>query len=58
MSPSTRRAWIEMEKGMKHKAIAAKVALHPEGVDRNYSYNFASADENLSPSTRRAWIEI
>ena len=47
-----------MEKGMKHKAIAAKVALHPEGVDRNYSYNFASADENLSPSTRRAWIEI
>ena len=35
-SPSTRRAWIEIGKsGIGDRTIA--VALHPEGVDRNYS---------------------
>ncbi len=34
------------------------VALHPEGVDRNFHgfHRFSAAD--WSPSTRRAWIEI
>ena len=41
------------------EAILKAVALHPEGVDRNYGmykqlfYGFV-----WSPSTRRAWIEI
>ena len=33
-SPSTRRAWIEIERSMPFEKILA-VALHPEGVDRN-----------------------
>ncbi len=36
-SPSTRRAWIEMH-GMVYEGLYAyRVALHPEGVDRNMS---------------------
>ena len=34
MSPSTRRAWIEISSILFKKA-ASLVALHPEGVDRN-----------------------
>ena len=34
MSPSTRRAWIEIAKE-KPALQAKRVALHPEGVDRN-----------------------
>ena len=34
LSPSTRRAWIEITY-LWHKKEALKVALHPEGVDRN-----------------------
>ena len=34
MSPSTRRAWIEIE-GVYQSAAGHPVALHPEGVDRN-----------------------
>ena len=34
VSPSTRRAWIEI-KAHPIKPAAALVALHPEGVDRN-----------------------
>ena len=33
-SPSTRRAWIEIQR-LRRKAKALRVALHPEGVDRN-----------------------
>ena len=56
-SPSTRRAWIEMQK-MRPKRCARAVALHPEGVDRNWSTAFENRLNNESPSTRRAWIEI
>ena len=34
MSPSTRRAWIEIVKDYK-EYLSLEVALHPEGVDRN-----------------------
>ena len=34
------------------------VALHPEGVDRNYPTPPPMKDDATSPSTRRAWIEI
>ena len=33
-SPSTRRAWIEINKTHKQEEVLL-VALHPEGVDRN-----------------------
>ena len=33
-SPSTRRAWIEIRNVLR-KSSACRVALHPEGVDRN-----------------------
>ena len=36
VSPSTRRAWIEIF-APGAQAIRPKVALHPEGVDRNMS---------------------
>ena len=36
MSPSTRRAWIEIL-GWEVYGISDKVALHPEGVDRNFN---------------------
>ena len=35
-----------------------KVALHPEGVDRNTRYSRGRQFWAMSPSTRRAWIEI
>ena len=38
LSPSTRRAWIEIIRWMVILAIS-RVALHPEGVDRNCSAN-------------------
>ena len=34
MSPSTRRAWIEILPELTNSVISS-VALHPEGVDRN-----------------------
>ena len=34
-SPSTRRAWIEIVKNQDFFKKVKKVALHPEGVDRN-----------------------
>ena len=36
LSPSTRRAWIEIASGDANNG-APTVALHPEGVDRNYN---------------------
>ena len=56
-SPSTRRAWIEIA-GQNAEVITAAVALHPEGVDRNFTLWVASNAVLMSPSTRRAWIEI
>ena len=35
MSPSTRRAWIEITLTL-NKELIDRVALHPEGVDRNF----------------------
>ena len=57
LSPSTRRAWIEMITEMV-SAGAEMVALHPEGVDRNCPASAHSALVTESPSTRRAWIEM
>ena len=57
MSPSTRRAWIEIT-ALKSSAFNRAVALHPEGVDRNNVDQRHDAPRVLSPSTRRAWIEI
>ena len=57
MSPSTRRAWIEICK-RRDDFRPQKVALHPEGVDRNRTYTITRLTPSLSPSTRRAWIEI
>ena len=34
VSPSTRRAWIEIQRA-RSTLISSTVALHPEGVDRN-----------------------
>ena len=42
---------------MEHLQLFA-VALHPEGVDRNYNYTLICGNIKRSPSTRRAWIEI
>ena len=36
MSPSTRRAWIEIRRTASYTSRSI-VALHPEGVDRNIS---------------------
>ena len=57
MSPSSRRAWIEIN-NRHHSAHGCAVALLAEGVDRNALH--AKGDEfGLgSPSSRRAWIEI
>ena len=57
MSPSTRRAWIEI---LSAATICAPpyVALHPEGVDRNTKDAPHFYVDTSSPSTRRAWIEI
>ena len=59
LSPSTRRAWIEILLILVHIVYVLIVALHPEGVDRNHSSAWLMASEACkSPSTRRAWIEI
>ncbi len=42
MSPSTRRAWIEIERELK-LIEELGVALHPEGVDRNTNQLTTSA---------------
>ena len=56
-SPSTRRAWIEIG-GRERITVCTRVALHPEGVDRNTIGVTATSCGCRSPSTRRAWIEI
>ena len=58
MSPSSRRAWIEIARRRRRCQILC-VALLAEGVDRNDPTNLAAfADREMSPSSRRAWIEM
>ncbi len=56
-SPSSRRAWIEIEATQPERWIVG-VALLAEGVDRNAALPVADKAKNESPSSRRAWIEI
>ena len=57
MSPSSRRAWIEMLQSMRTN-ISRFVALLAEGVDRNLLGEHTGQLGVVSPSSRRAWIEI
>ena len=57
LSPSSRRAWIEIIKSQKWKQ-AEHVALLAEGVDRNLYLRRTTTEFDASPSSRRAWIEI
>ena len=56
-SPSSRRAWIEIEKRMLSECLT-QVALLAEGVDRNLLISSERRNTGKSPSSRRAWIEI
>ena len=57
LSPSSRRAWIEIQKSLRRNNDG-NVALLAEGVDRN-STNYQNCHNRaVSPSSRRAWIEI
>ena len=56
LSPSSRRAWIEIACNGSHQNDA-NVALLAEGVDRNIrKEDYGTAPK--SPSSRRAWIEM
>ena len=57
LSPSSRRAWIEIDEPDGHDNRTG-VALLAEGVDRNLQNNRAQAVRTASPSSRRAWIEM
>ena len=57
MSPSSRRAWIEMILRTVN-AINDVVALLAEGVDRNNAVSDGLHILHKSPSSRRAWIEM
>ena len=57
MSPSSRRAWIEMS-WLTCPSWTAPVALLAEGVDRNHAGPPLRWPIRASPSSRRAWIEI
>ena len=57
LSPSSRRAWIEIEKPVTRR-INHRVALLTEGVDRNPIGFLTIYWYSMSPSSRRAWIEI
>ena len=56
-SPSSRRAWVEMD---CIKAIKSQqsVALLAEGVGRNPLHLLEHCTDKQSPSSRRAWVEI
>ena len=56
-SPSSRRAWIEMQAAAL-SSPAPPVALLTEGVDRNIFCISHLTYDRMSPSSRRAWIEI
>ena len=57
MSPSSRRAWIEINLDYNIR-LSVSVALLAEGVDRNKVVRKRPKLEKRSPSSRRAWIEI
>ena len=57
LSPSSRRAWIEISCGSV-RTETKEVALLAEGVDRNALSTRPRPARNLSPSSRRAWIEM
>ena len=57
MSPSSRRAWIEISVISKLLHVFV-VALLAEGVDRNPIDNKGNNLIFASPSSRRAWIEM
>ena len=57
MSPSSRRAWIEIGCA-SISSRCSLVALLAEGVDRNTSGITGAGRPSGSPSSRRAWIEI
>ena len=57
MSPSSRRAWIEIGHTRK-QTLPQAVALLAEGVDRNFHEPAYRRRGPASPSSRRAWIEI
>ena len=56
-SPSSRRAWIEIERRRRGRG-GRGVALLAEGVDRNLDAKDDPQRLKVSPSSRRAWIEI
>ena len=58
LSPSSRRAWIEMNSGGWQTTKRKPVALLAEGVDRNTGALPAPQKGEPSPSSRRAWIEM
>ena len=57
LSPSSRRAWIEILIGLDVAGVDV-VALLAEGVDRNVVFTEHHHAAKMSPSSRRAWIEI
>ena len=57
MSPSSRRAWIEIS-AVPPLQRPDRVALLAEGVDRNLLTVDQYRRNRESPSSRRAWIEI
>ena len=57
LSPSSRRAWIEILQDMD-SGLLVWVALLAEGVDRNCTMPRSTPTLARSPSSRRAWIEI
>ena len=58
LSPSSRRAWIEMTTTNVSAENRSDVALLAEGVDRNRTPRSGTPAIMASPSSRRAWIEI
>ena len=58
LSPSSRRAWIEIRRCTAAHRPLPHVALLAEGVDRNFATVAQSPDCTASPSSRRAWIEM
>ncbi len=57
MSPSAKRAWIEMAI-LSEAVCSSVVALCEEGVDRNKLCLPFQIHYKASPSAKRAWIEI
>ena len=57
LSPSSRRAWIEMPL-LRSSCTSCAVALLTEGVDRNVVQLSHHDGTVASPSSRRAWIEM